>query len=128
MTKTATRRQRRAQLKAMGYLKIKNKFGRFSEKGLAWYDNTQKNGKQMHANNVQKNLDAIENDLQSKANDLKETWSAIGYNDNEIAMLEEAFFILNVKDKESLREDKKTARELMKNAASSLKSRLNAIS
>lgn len=121
-----SRRQRRAQFRAMGYLKIKNMFGRFSEPGQAWYNKMQEAGKEAHEANVRRNLDATENALQTKANELKKTWASIGYNDAEIAMLEEAFFTLSIKNKATRREDKKAARKLMKDASNSLKSRTNA--
>ena len=124
-TTTMSRRQRRAQFRAMGYLKIKNMYNRFSGPGIAWYNKMQEAGKEAHEANVRRNLDATENALQSKANDLKKTWAAIGYNDAEIAMLEEAFFTLTIKNPESRREDKKTARKLMKEARESLNKRLN---
>lgn len=125
-TTTMSRRQRRAQFRAMGYLKIKNMFGRFSEPGQAWYNKMQEAGKEAHEANVRRNLDATENALQTKANELKKTWASIGYNDAEIAMLEEAFFTLSIKNKATRREDKKAARKLMKDASNSLKSRTNA--
>jgi hypothetical protein len=123
---TMSRRQRRAQFRAMGYLKIKNMFGRFSEPGKAWYAKMAEGGKEAHEAHVKRNLDATENALQTKANDLKKTWASIGYNDAELSMLEEAFFNLSIKNKDTYREDKKAARKLMKDASNSLKSRLNA--
>ena len=64
--------------------------------------------------------------LAQKAESLKDTWRWIGYNDAEIEMLSEAFFISSVKNKQTLREDKKAARKLMKDAKDSLIERLNA--
>lgn len=125
-TTTPSRRQRRAQFRAMGYLKIKNMYTRFSGPGIAWYNKMQEAGKEAHEANVQRNLDATENALQNKANDLKKTWAEVGYNDAEIAMLEEAFFGLTIKNKATRKEDKKAARKLMKDASNSLKSRTNA--
>jgi hypothetical protein len=125
-TTTQSRRQRRAQFRAIGYLKIKNMFGRFSEPGQAWYNKMREAGNEAHEANVKRNLDATENALQTKANDLKKTWASIGYNDAEIAMLEEAFFGLSIKNKATRKEDKKAARKLMKDASNSLKSRTNA--
>lgn len=123
---TMSRRHRRAQFRAMGYLKIKNMFGRFSEPGQAWYNKMQEDGKAAHEANVKRHLDNVENQLQTKVNSLKETWASIGYNESEIAMLEEAWIQTAVKNRETYREDKKLARKLMKEARESLNSRLNA--
>ena len=57
---------------------------------------------------------------------MKKTWTQIGYNEAEIEMLSEAFFTLSVKNKQTLREDKKSARKLLKQAKDSLTERLNA--
>ncbi len=125
-TTTPSRRHRRAQFRAMGYLKIKNMFGRFSPQGMAWYNKMREDGMAAHDANVNRNLDNIESQLQVKLNSAKETWASIGYNESEIAMLEEAWTQTAVKNKETYREDKKLARKLMKEAKESLKSRLNA--
>jgi len=125
-TTTQSRRHRRAQFRAMGYLKIKNMFGRFSPQGMAWYDKMREDGMAAHEANVKRSLDNTENQLQTKLNSTKETWAAIGYNETEIAMLCEAWIQTAVKNKETYREDKKLARKLMKEARESLNSRLNA--
>jgi len=125
-TTTQSRRHRRAQFRAMGYLKIKNMFGRFSPQGMAWYDKMREDGMAAHEANVKRSLDNTENQLQTKLNSTKETWAAIGYNETEIAMLGEAWIQTAVKNKETYREDKKLARKLMKEARESLNSRLNA--
>jgi hypothetical protein len=125
-TTTQSRRHRRAQFRAMGYLKIKNMYGRFSPQGIAWYNKMREDGMAAHDANVNRNLDNVESQLQVKLNALKETWASIGYNESEIAMLEEAWIQTAVKNKETYREDTKLARKLMKEAKESLKSRLNA--
>ena len=71
-------------------------------------------------------MDQLEEQLAQKAESKKDTWKQIGYNDAEIEMLSEAFFILAVKNKQTIREDKKAARKLMKQAKDSLIERLNA--
>ena len=128
MSKTATqsRRQRRAQFRAMGYLKIKNMFSRFSEQGMAWYNKMAEDGKAAHEQNVRRNLDKMESQLESKLNSVKKTWEGIGYNELEISMLAEAWIQTSVKTKETYREDVKIARKLMKEAKESLNARLNA--
>lgn len=123
---TMSRRQRRGQFRAAGYLKIKNMFGRFSEQGRAWYDKMAADGREMHEANQNRMRDEQENKLQEKLNASKVTWAGIGYNDEEIAKLEEAWLLSVIKNKDTYREDKKEAKRLRKEAQSSLKSRLNA--
>ena len=54
---------------------------------------------------------------------LKDTWKNIGYNAKEMEMLEEAWALSIVKDKETYREDKKKIKALHKEAKASLNSR-----
>ena len=123
---TISRKQRRGQFRAAGYLKIKNMFGRFSEQGKAWYNKMAEDGRAAHEANVNRVNDSIGDQLQTKLNSLKETWKEIGYNDSEIKLLEEAWSLTVIKDKDTYRKDKKDARKLQKEAQESLKSRLNA--
>jgi len=128
MTKTATvsRRQRRAQLSAMGYLKIKNQLNPLSAQGIELRNSLRANSKAAREAFEKRIMDQIEEQLAQRAESLKSTWKEIGYNDAEIEMLSEAFFTLSVKNKQTLREDKKAARKLMKDAKDSLIGRLNA--
>jgi len=128
MTKTATvsRRQRRAQLSAMGYLKIKNMLSPLSAEGIQLRESLRASTKEAKEAHEKRIMDQLEEQLAQKAESLKETWKQIGYNDAEIEMLSEAFFISSVKNKQTLREDKKAARKLMKDAKDSLTERLNA--
>lgn len=128
MTKTATvsRRQRRAQLSAMGYLKIKNMLSPLSPEGIQLRERLRASSKEAKEAHEKKIMDQLEEQLAQKAESLKETWKQIGYNDAETEMLSEAFFMTSVKNKQTLREDKKAARKLMKDAKDSLIERLNA--
>ena len=128
MAKTATvsRRQRRAQLSAMGYLKIKNMLSPLSAEGIQLRESLRASSKEAKEAHEKRIMDQLEEQLAQKAESLKETWKQIGYNDAEIEMLSEAFFISSVKNKQTLREDKKAARKLMKDAKDSLTERLNA--
>lgn len=123
---TMSRRQRRGQFKQMGYLKIKNMFGRFSEQGMAWYNKMSEDGRNAHEAHVKRVEESISEQLQIKLNASKKTWAEIGYNKEEIEMLEEAWSLTTVKDRETYRADKKAATKLQKEAKSSLKGRLNA--
>ena len=82
-----------------------------------------KEAKEAHEKRI---MDQLEEQLAQKAESKKETWKMIGYNDAEIEMLSEAFFISSVKNKQTLKEDKKAARKLMKSAKDSLIGRLDA--
>jgi hypothetical protein len=128
MAKTATvsRRQRRAQLSAMGYLKIKNQLSPLSTEGIELRNSLKASSKAAREAFEKRIMDQIEEQLAQKAEGLKVTWKEIGYNDAEIEMLSEAFFTLSVKNKQTLKEDKKAARKLMKDAKDSLTGRLNA--
>lgn len=123
---TMSRRQRRGQFKQMGYLKIKNMFGRFSEQGMAWYNKMQKDGREAHEAHVRRVEENIGEQLEIKLNSCKETWKSIGYNAKEIKLLEEAFALTSIKDNQTYRADKKESRRLQREASESLKSRLNA--
>jgi type II secretory pathway component PulF len=128
MAKTATvsRRHRRAQLSAMGYLKIKNQLSPLSPEGIELRNSLRANSKAAKEAFEKKIMDQIEEQLGQKAESLKETWTQIGYNEAEIEMLSEAFSMLSIKNKQTLREDKKAAKNLMKQAKDSLTQRLNA--
>jgi len=121
-----SRKAKRSQLNSLGYLKIKNMYSPIEGVGAAWYKKTNADGKALHEAHEKRVNDELADFLQTKVNSLKETWKDAGYNDAECAMLEEAFFITNVKNKETLREDIKTAQRLRKEASISLKSRLDA--
>lgn len=123
---SSSRKQTRSQFGSMGYLKVKNMFGKFSEEGQAWYDKIAKNGKAVHEANVNRNQDNIENQLQTKLNSIKEVWIEMGHNTSEIKLLEEAWLLIAIKNKETLKQDKKESKRLIKEAKESLKTRLNA--
>ena len=95
-----SRKSRRNQLRAAGYLKIKNMYNPLRGAGAAWYKKMREDGKALHEYNVNKVKEQLEEFLQTKANSLKTTWIEIGYNETECSKLEEAFFIRNVKNKE----------------------------
>ena len=121
-----SRKAKRSQLNSLGYLKIKNMYNPIDGVGAAWYKKTNADGKALHEAHERRVNDELADFLQTKANLLKETWKDSGYNEAECAMLEEAFFLINIKNTETLREDIKSAKRLRKEASISLKSRLNA--
>lgn len=118
------RKYRRDTYRKMGLLKAKNGWGRFSEKGIAWYNLKQEEGRDFHEKHMRMVNDQIEEQLGSRLNSLKETWKSLGYNEKEIEMLEESFTLKNIKDKETWREDRKKSKSLVKEANKSKAERL----
>ena len=123
MTQAPNRRQRRLAMKYQGLLKAKSKLP-FHK----WMEVTKENlqrGKELHTANT----DIIEKGIAERLESIEErqiiAWREVGYNEDEIKMLREANAILIIKDKETLKTDKKEARQLMKQARESLNKRLN---
>lgn len=125
---TASRRQRRMELRRANFLKIKNMYRRMSPQSRAWYDKMQKDGKEMHLQFTNRMNDAREERLEATLNSLKETWSSIGYNSEEIEMLSDAWMLTVILDPDRVqaRSDKKESRRLTKAAQTSLTQRLSA--
>ena len=120
------RKNKRGMLKQYGMLKEKSTWSRFSKKAIDWYDRMREEGNSTQEKNEKRMNDDLENQLQVKLDTSKATWKEMGYDENEIKMLEEAWTIKAFKFKETYREDKKKAKSLMKEAHSSLIKRLNA--
>jgi len=81
------------------------------------------NGRKLH----QQNLDAMDRvnhaALEDKLKSMKATWKSIGYNKSEIDKLEEAWSLSVIKDKESIKEDKKAIKKLQREVKESFQSR-----
>ena len=114
-----SRRQRRYMLKERGILKQISKLSFFSETRTKIREQNMEQGRKMQ----QAWLDHIEKQqgeaLEQKLESVKETWSNVGYNAEEIAKLEEAWALTVIRDKETWREDRKKARLLQKEAQES---------
>lgn len=119
------RRQRRLMMKQNGMLKYLSKLSFFHPTKVAIRRQNMENGRKIQ----QARLDAAEKAqaerLEAVLERMKDTWSNIGYNKEEIAMLEEAWAMTIIKDKETYRADVKQSRKLMKEAAASLAARNN---
>ena len=113
-TTTGARRQRRSELRRANFLKIKNMYARFSPQAIGWYNKMQEDGRAAFLANENRVNDAMESQLQSILNGLKETWANSGYDASEIALLEEAWLLTTVKDADRVqrRADKKNAKQL----------------
>lgn len=80
-------------------------------------------GRKIHQQNLDRNAQLQETRLEAILMSCKSNWFGMGYNKEEVALLEEAWALLTVKDKETYRADKKKARQLQKQAADSLAAR-----
>ena len=118
-----SRPQKRKMYQQYGLLDKKN---RNTEEGRELYRRLKQEGEDAHALNTNRTNDSISDQLQISIDKSKKTWKEIGYNDAEIKLLEEAWVITSVKDKETYRADKKEAKRLMKEAGELKMKRLDA--
>lgn len=118
---TASRRQRRLELRRANFLKIKSMYGPFTQQGQAWYSKMRQDGNAMQEQFLSRVMDAREEKLETTLNSLKETWTSMGYNAAEVEMLSEAWMLTAVKDPDRVtaRADKKQSRKLMAEAKAS---------
>jgi hypothetical protein len=86
---------------------------------------TMEAGRKIHNANVDRVEQANGVRLEAVLQSCKSTWFSMGYNKEEVAILEEAWVITSVKDKETYRADKKKARELQRKAAALMAARNN---
>jgi hypothetical protein len=115
-TTSHSRRQRREMYRRAGFLRIKNTYNPLGSIMANWYAKTREEGKNLHESHTRMVQEQIEEKLQSVLNKSKETWTGLGYNDAEIKMLEEAFSLRNVKDRETFTADRKQAKRLEREA------------
>lgn len=117
------RRERRRHMKAMGFFKYKNKLNFQGRLELFRKNNEQ--GKEIHEQNMERfertAYEQVEEIWGTKMSFYKE----LGYTDEEITKLQEAFSILVYKDIDTWKEDKKRARAIMKEVDQSWKARKN---
>lgn len=111
-----SRRQRRENYRRAGFLRIKNGYNPMGEVMRNWYARTAEEGRRLHEAQTKMVQEQIEEALQIRLNKSKETWTELGYNEAEIAMLEEAFALRAVKTRETLTADRKKAKQLEKEA------------
>lgn len=114
-------KQRRAMMKQSGYLRAKGKLGDKARAELR--ETTREQGRQLH----EAHLDAVEKQLATQLEEklaaMTKTWASIGYNEEEIKLLEEAYSLGFINNKETRKQDKKTIKRLMKEAADSKQKR-----
>ena len=130
---TVSRRQRRFELRRANFLKIKNMYSRFSPQAVAWYNKMQEDGRAAQEAHNKMINDQIEEQLELRLKGnydeetgkgfygLRNTWADMGYNAEEIEMLEEAWIATTIKDPDHAerRADKKRATQLRKQAQES---------
>lgn len=117
------RRQRREMLRQRGILRAISKMSFFSETKTKIREQNREDGRKRHEAWVD-HLETIHHSgLEERLAIAKENWKASGYNQEEIDMLEEAWAIGAVKNKETYREDKKKRLALQKEAEASRRNR-----
>ena len=117
------RRQRRHMLKQQGVLRYLSNMNFLGEVRSKFRAQNIENGRKLH----QQNLDAMDRvnhaALEDKLKSMKEAWGSMGYNKSEIDKLEEAWSLSVIKDKESIKEDKKAIKKLQREVKESFQSR-----
>lgn len=111
------RKERRAQLKQAGVLKYLSKKSFLDPIRSNFRAENIETGKKIQEAKKEKIEKQLEVTFNSKLEAMKITWTKIGYDANEMTLLEEALVLTFVKDKDTYREDKKRAKELNKQAA-----------
>jgi hypothetical protein len=117
------RRERRYRLKQQGVLKYLSKLSFLNPVAVNYRAENLKVGQRIQDILRERNEKQWEETFMDKLEKMKETWYEIGYNAEEITMLEEASAIHFAKNKATYREDKKEAKELIKKANLGLASR-----
>tara|TARA_B110000285_G_scaffold67496_1_gene77519 strand:+ start:777 stop:1202 length:426 start_codon:yes stop_codon:yes gene_type:complete len=117
------RRTRRDQLRQQGILKYLSKKNFLDPIRANFRSENIKTGQKIQDIRRAKLEKQWEASFMAKLESMKETWYEIGYNSKEMEYLEEAAAIFFAKNKETYREDKKEAKQLMKKAKDSLASR-----
>ena len=107
-----SRRERRAQLKANGVLGALSKLGYDHPIKKQIREANQETGDKIHQAHLDRNDAANATLLENKLNAAKENWATQGYNEEELKILEDAWVLASIKDKETYKEDKKEVKRL----------------
>jgi len=110
---TPNRRQRRAYLKQQGIIKALSKMPYFGEVRSKVRSENIAYGKKLHAENTKRIEELNAARLEAALDSVKLSWKEQGYNDQEMQLLEEAWALGAIKDKETYREDKKKRKQLL---------------
>lgn len=125
-----SRRQRRYMMKQQGILKYLSKLPYLGETRSKLRQQNMENGRKIHqqhldaqearnAARLEQILEGYTNEEGEKVPGLKDNWKSQGYNAKEIDMLEEAWALSVIKNKETYQADKKKRRALQKEAKAS---------
>lgn len=117
------RRARRFRLKQQGVLRYLSKLSFFDPIRANFRAENMRTGQRIQEIRRAQNEKLWEEFYEEKLASMKETWYDLGYNTEEVKMLEEASAIRFTSTKESYRQDKKEALALTKKAAESRASR-----
>ena len=110
-------------MKQNGMLKHLSKLSFFHPTKIAMRQRNLENGRKIQEARLDIFEKAQAERLEVALNKMKKTWSDIGYNKEEVLMLEEAWAMTTIKNKETYQADKKQAKKLIKDAADSLAAR-----
>jgi hypothetical protein len=115
--------QRRNMLRQQKVLRAKNEMHPLDRNSVEFRQAQRENGRKIH----EANLDRLEQQttvlMEEKLAAVVSGWQTQGYNEDEIALLTEAWKLTTFKNKKTWHADKKTARKLMKQADESRKQR-----
>ena len=106
-------------------LKILKQLGYNNPAYKAFKRETMEAGRKIHEANVARIEELNSTRLEAVLQNCKSTWFGMGYNQEEVTLLEEAWAMTAVKDKDTYRADKKRARELQREAAALMDARNN---
>ena len=120
---TPNRRQRRAYLKQQGIIKALAKMPYFGEVRSKVRSENIAYGKKLHAENTRRIEELNATRLEAALDLAKNSWKEQGYNATEMELLEEAWALNAIKDKETYREDKKKRKKLLAQVKESVTNR-----
>lgn len=118
-----TRRERRRKLKQQGVLRYLSKKSFLDPIRANFRAENIKTGFKIQEIRLKQLQEEWEEAFMTRLESMKETWYEMGYNSEEIGWLEEAAAISFANVKETRREDRKEAQQLMKRAKESLLTR-----
>jgi len=114
-------KQRRTMMKQNGYFRAKKDIGYKEEIDLR--EARRENGRKIHEANLDEKERSLAIAFEEKIEKMKKSWIEMGYNNEEIEVLEEAYSLDFVNNKETRKQDKKLIRQLLKQANESRQKR-----
>jgi hypothetical protein len=111
------RRERRMMLRQQGVLKYLSKLSFFNPIRANFRMQNLQTGIKIQETRRARIEKEWEASFNARLENMKISWTALGYNEAEIALLEESEVLTFVKDKDTYREDKKRSKQLSKQAA-----------